>query len=86
MKRPDVYKLIDSERHRQEIKWGADHDGMRSTVEWTLILQHRLGLMAIEACDGYDDSARRSLIKIAAVAVAALEALPEESSRGVEGT
>lgn len=70
--RAEVYRVVDSERERQEDKWGVKYN---TPGEWVLILEKKV----LEAKDAwyYNKSGLESCIsvinEIAAVAIAALE-------------
>ena len=68
----DIY----DERRRQDARWGEQN---HQPAMWLAILTEELGEVAQEVLDGYGDPHRRryraELIQVAAVAVAAVEAL-----------
>lgn len=72
MDRVAVFALIEQERQRQDNKWGeqSHHPGM-----WMMILSEEVGEAAKAALEGNNEQWQTELIQVAAVAVAALEAL-----------
>jgi hypothetical protein len=64
---------IIAERAKQEQMWGNENDDAHSEEAWSAIITHELG----QACFHEDNSAtfRKQMIKVAAVAVAAIEAI-----------
>ena len=74
---------VETERARQDAYWGGPvHDDNHSATEWCLILNARLGKASEAAIDRDFPEARRRLIQIAAVAVAAVESLDRLSEEG----
>lgn len=87
MNREEIFLQIDLERQYQVDKWGTETDKQLSKADWLLILEnelrkakeHRMDEMVGE--DGYHQfvasgaNTKKRLIKIATVAVAALENL-----------
>lgn len=82
MKRQQAYALISAERGRQEDQWGgAKTDAGRTREEWIRYMQKQLNAAewALTAPEWED-----RLVKIAALAVAALEVTsPDEGGEGV---
>lgn len=76
-----IRNKIQAERQKQTEKRGYTrrHDAEHSSADWALILAHEVGCLSDIALN-YRASAAliQALVKIAAVAHAALEALPEE--------
>lgn len=63
-----------NERIAQDQQWGGpDHDDTHTPTDWVAILSRHVGLSAMDA--GQIDPAiwRRQMIRVAAVAIAALE-------------
>ncbi|HVX01258.1 MAG TPA: hypothetical protein VHA52_12610 [Candidatus Babeliaceae bacterium] len=76
--RQAILNQIDTEREKQEKMWGNDNDDTHSEEMWDAIVVHELG----QSCFHDDDSAtfRKQMIKVAAVAVAAIESLDRSRS------
>lgn len=75
-----VYSDIKAERVRQDEQWGGpDHDDMHTREDWTWYRQ-KYEVMAWSCLDAHGETARMALIKIAALAVAQLEALDRKYS------
>ena len=70
-----IYDDIQAERNRQDQKWGAVHDSDHTPSEWYEILDTYSKKAAIDAQDRDFGDARRRYIQVAALAVAAVEAL-----------
>lgn len=73
----DIYEDIKAERKKQDQKWGQDHDDQLGPWDWTSILTSEIG-EAIKVSDinvQDREQYRNQMIKIAATAVASLEAL-----------
>lgn len=71
-----------AERQRQDEKWGGpDHDDWLSVAQWSQLIQDYAGWARVMAgMDSYD-KARRRLVQVAALALAAAESL--DRSAGV---
>lgn len=93
--REKILSEIEAERRRQdELFGGADHDSKHSLAQWLVIIMTHVGLagwdgspddvcLPNEATRKYDpERYRKELIRVAAVAVAALEDF-ERKSEGV---
>lgn len=91
----DVYAQIRAERARQDGQWGgATADDRHSALEWIAIVTKHVGKAADYALDaetsavsgphplaqGYRRAIRRRLVSIAAVCVAAIEAIDRAMS------
>lgn len=97
--RAKILAEVSAERARQDDLWGgAAHDDQHSLADWLVILVRHVGLSAwdgspedachkTEATGKYDPVRfRRELVRVAAVAVAALEAFDRRAQRQqVEG-
>lgn len=69
--KPQIYKEIDAERDRQDVKWGGpDHDDEHDISDWMGYI-HRYTRTGTEK--SHDKTTRERLIIIAALAVAAIE-------------
>lgn len=76
----NIYDEIKQERAKQDKIWGGSaNEDSHSEESWSAILTHELG----QACFHDDDSAkfRQQMVKVASVAVAAIEAM-DRSKRG----
>jgi hypothetical protein len=83
--RNDILKEIDAERDRQDIKWGGPvHDDKISPGGWCLLAQDYAGWARVMA--GMDNPVkyRRRLLQVAAIAVAAIEALDRLLAKRVQ--
>lgn len=64
------------ERARQDAKWGGPaHDDHHSVAEWVQLIEDYAGWSRVMAGMNSQDKARRRLIQVAALAVAAVEAM-----------
>lgn len=70
-----VLDEIGQERHRQNMKWGAKHDDRKTMRDFIEHIQDYAGWARQMFGMGSDDKGRRRLVNIAALAVAAIEAL-----------
>lgn len=71
-KRKQLFAEIDAERSRQDDKWGgSEHDDTHSIEAWVAYIVVQLG----EAVDTDNAVARRQLVRVAAMAIAAVEVL-----------
>jgi hypothetical protein len=62
------------ERERQDAQWGGpEHDDRHLANDWVAIIVRHLGLAADDAAATDPERFRRQLVRVAAVAVAALE-------------
>jgi hypothetical protein len=81
----DVLEDVLEERISQDAQWGGPaHDDEHSVFEWYGFIEHQMELLAVEQ-QGHDvddiPTARARLVKIAALAVAAIESLDRRVSR-----
>ena len=73
-----ILSEIRTERHRQDLTWGGrEHDDRHGPADWVCILAQQIG-KAINWSDGVDTGLdylgfRRGMIRVAAVAIAAVE-------------
>lgn len=83
MNRSDVYDLIDTERNRQQAKWGGSHswgegdcssDGLDPVIK-SVVMTEEVGEVARAVLDGDVAQLRSELVQVAAVAVAWIESL-----------
>ena len=68
-----VLKEVQTERWRQDRKWGQEHDDKHLDYEWGNIIRSYMHLPGIEV-------PRENFVKAAAVAIAAIETLDRRSS------
>lgn len=64
----NIYHEIKFERAKQDERWGPEHDDKHTSGDWAALIEQRTDLGF-----KYGDY-RRSLVEIAAIAVAAIEA------------
>lgn len=82
-----MYKIltdVENERRRQIGKWGTESDYKRSIAEWVTLIQDYAGWARTMAGMNSMDKARNRLIQIAAMAVAAVEALDRNEDQTKE--
>jgi hypothetical protein len=79
--RKEIYSAIEEERQRQIalLKYDAAHDAKHSPNDWLAILSRALGLAGNDGGIHEPTRYRRQLVRLAALAVAALEAQGENS-------
>ncbi|MCC6419517.1 MAG: hypothetical protein IT429_14890 [Gemmataceae bacterium] len=72
-----VLAEVREERQQQDARWGGpEHDDRHSPWDWVAITVRHLGLAAEDGGQGVDPVRyRRQMIRVAALAVAAVEAL-----------
>jgi NTP pyrophosphatase (non-canonical NTP hydrolase) len=68
-----IYEAIDRERAFQDGKWGDIKRHPHSLQDWVNIMVKELGEAAIAIVEGRSRDARRELLQVIAVGVAALE-------------
>lgn len=74
MERKDIYALIDKERDYQDKKWGGPvHDRTHSAWDFALYMMKFLGKLIAALMDRDIAEARRQVVKVIALGVAALE-------------
>jgi hypothetical protein len=72
--RERIYADIDAERAAQDAKWGGkEHDEKHTVSQWAGFLHEHTNKAAFAASEGDIGEARRRLLEVAALAVAALE-------------
>lgn len=84
LKRQDIYTAIEAERERQDEKWGGpEHDDEHTLNEWAKrIHDHAAAAAGIYASyETPDARARREFVEVAALAVAAIEALDRKTGK-----
>ncbi len=67
----DIFEAIQTERDRQDVKWGANR--YLSREMWLTILMEEVGEAAKAALEADMEGYAEELIQVAAVAVAAIE-------------
>ena len=76
MSRSNILHEVNTERSRQDGKWGgAEQDDKWSAMDWHEMIADYNGWARRMAAMGSLDKARRRYIQIAALAVAAVEAI-----------
>jgi hypothetical protein len=74
---------VAAERTRQDAKWGGPgHDDHHTVAEWVRLIQNYAGWAEVIAGMQSYDKARNRLVQVAALAVAAAEALDRNVARG----
>ena len=72
----EVLEDVGTERMRQDEKWGGpEHDDQHTTAEFVQWIEDYAGWARMMASMGSYEKARRRLIQIAALAVAAVESI-----------
>ena len=75
-------KEVIAERERQDDKWGgAEHDDQHSTADFCRYIKNYTAWADQMADMGSPDKARRRLIQVAAMAVAAVESIDRKTTR-----
>jgi len=64
-----------NERQYQRGRWSIEHDVLHSDCEWISILATWLGKSASAAVGGDKSTLRKRLVQVAAISMAAIEAL-----------
>ena len=81
-----VLEEICQERARQDVKWGGTaHDDRHDSQDWAQFITYQNQAIPYEANlsvdrEEYDDVVRRRFIKIAALAVAAIQSIDRKSA------
>lgn len=71
---PNVYQEIQDERSRQDVQWGGhEHDDEHARHEWNGFIAHQMSAAATAVVQDDQSAWRERMIKIAALAVAAVE-------------
>lgn len=72
----NIIKSIVAERQYQEAKWGNDFDDTNTNSQWANYISHyaNRNLIGVKA-DQSDEAFRESMVKVATLAVAAIQAL-----------
>ena len=71
-----------NERARQDAKWGGpEHDDKHPTYEFVQLIQDYSGWARVMAGMGSNNKARRRLVQVAALAIAAIEAIDRKKLR-----
>jgi hypothetical protein len=76
-----ILRQVANERDRQDAKWGgAPHDDDHSTAEFVQFIEDYAGWARTMAGMDSPDKARRRLIQVAALAVAAVESMDRRAA------
>ena len=79
MNTSDVLSEVARERERQDAKWGGpDHDNQLSPNDWHDVIADYNAWARRMACLGSPEKANRRYIQIAALAVAAVQAIDRQ--------
>jgi len=79
----EIFKDIKTERVIQDFKWGgASHDDTHNSHDWTAFIIKQLGKGVIHPFDA--PTYRRQMVKVAALAVAAIQWIDRVSVRKEE--
>src|SRR5690349_17719884 len=76
-----ILSEIITERQCQDAMWGPDHDDAHSPADWAGILVRHLGLAMGDGASVDPERFRKQLVRVAAVAVAAVEAIDRKAGR-----
>ncbi len=78
-----IFRDIDRERSLQDARWGGPaHDDQHTVSDWIALLTRHAGLAASDGIQAPDlERYRRQLVRVAAWAVAAMEALDRQAQR-----
>lgn len=77
-----LFSEIQAERARQDDKWGGpDHDDQHTTAEFVQLIEDYAGWARTMAGMNSHDKARKRLIQVAALAVAAVESIDRNHRR-----
>lgn len=71
MKRTEIFGLIEGEREYQNNKWGTEFDAKNTANDWVAYMTKYLGQSVTMPMD--EERFRQQLLKVATLAVAALE-------------
>ena len=86
MSKQSVLDEVSKERAIQDAQWGgAAHDDKHTEPEWIAILARHLGLAANDEAEEEPTRFRRQMVRLAAVAVAAVEAFDRAKGSKVAG-
>lgn len=81
MMRQAIFDEINAERVTQDSQWGGpSHDDGHTLNEWIAIIVRHVGLAASDGGDEVAKRFRRQMIRVAALAVAAVESLDRKNS------
>ncbi len=73
---------VAAERRRQDAKWGgAEHDDHHTVAEWARLIQNYAGWAEVMAGMASHYKARNRLLQVAALALAAVQALDRNVER-----
>jgi hypothetical protein len=83
--RQDIFNEIEAERHAQDQKWGGpDHDDRHGSYDWVAFVARDLGLAVTRPWDAGEF--RRRMLRVASLAVAAIEWADRAEARGTGDT
>lgn len=87
MSRESILAEVSAERSRQDKLFGGpDHDAQHTPAEWVSLITRHLGLSVDDGTiSGDPERYRRQMIRVAALAVAALEALERKTELAAAG-
>jgi hypothetical protein len=73
--RQTIYNQIETERQCQDALWGGEtHDDAHPACGWVALLVRHVGLAVDDGTADADERFRRQMVRVAALAVAAIEA------------
>lgn len=79
----DIYEEIKAERKRQDVKWGGpSHDDRHTLSEWQSFIKKHATRIAHPLTDS---DARKHLVRVAALAVAAVESFDRGAAKAGSG-
>lgn len=77
----NIINQICEEREAQDILWGKEHDDQNSQSEWIALMTRHLGLAVNDGGQTSCSRYRKQLIRVAALAIAAIESLDRREGR-----
>ena len=81
--RNDIFKEIEAERVAQDERWGGpEHDDKHGSYDWIAFITRNVGLAVTRPWDAREF--RRRMVRVAALAVAAVEWVDRAEARGVD--
>jgi hypothetical protein len=81
--RNDIFKEIDAERIAQDQRWGGpEHDDKHGSYDWIAFITRNVGLAVTRPWDAREF--RRRMVRVAALAVAAVEWVDRAGARGAD--
>lgn len=76
-----VLSRVVAERKRQDERWGPAHDDEHTTADFVRFIEHYAGLARDAEIQADPDEARKRLVQVAALAVAAAESIERKFLR-----